>query len=580
MKGGFEVKHIISNGYLVLSISESALEAVTKLMEDPSMPSLADKPRFKTVASRISTPKNIFNLYVDLNMPMLLLQGTLLQMEPKAKQAFAAFGLESIEAVGASMGVDGPGFKQSMFVYAPGARSGLMHTVLSGRALAATDLKLVPEDALAMIALSINPKVSLEALKESLRTVGEADDFERRLAEFREELGFSLEEDLLPSIETPLLVYARQPAGGPIPEAVALLKLRDGKKFGECVDKLLSKAPEGEMQIQEYNGRKIYVVKTGGPVSPSFTVAGDYALGALFPHTLKAAISRLGEPGLSVADAPAYQAALGRLSAETHLALLVDMKRIFNFGYGAAMPFLMMAGGNLKDVPVDLSALPMADTVSQHMFVESYAVAREKDGIAFDSYGLLPSGIVPSALFPMATLATRRVAVPESSRASVPVSGEARILEALKSIAAAEEAYKKEAALDQDGDGVGEYGTIGKLKRATMLKLAERAGFEEGVMIHARYCFLAFVPGGADEAEKAFAVYAWPKDRGYQTAYFVNELGTVHRTQADTQKYMGTGGRPQAEAAYTGEAFFSEVALGKAKPGNDGNIWRPAGGGP
>jgi hypothetical protein len=578
---GLPLKYRTKDGYLITSTSQATVDKVASLMDDPAAPTLADKPRFKAVSSRIATPKNLYTVYIDLNMPMMLLEGMLLQNLPMAKAGYEVFGLTSIEAAGLSIGIDGGGFKDALYVYAPGARTGLIHTALTGQGLALSDLKNIPEDALFFLALNIDPSASLRAFQDAL---DEGDRFSEFLEELHEELGFSLENELLPAVETPLVVYAKVPVGGLIPEVVAVLKLRDAAKFRQCLDTLFSKAPEGEISVQEFKGNKIYVATTNGPVSPSFGVSGDYAVAALFPHTLKSAMARLESPGASVADSPAFQPALDRLSPETRLALVLDMKKIFNFGYGAALPFLTMAGPEMNrgGIPLDLSALPMAETISKHLFAQYFAIAREKDGIAVDSYGLLPQGVLPAAFAGIrakdgaarrASMAERRAEEMRQTRAAQESLSPDQMLEM---IAKAEGRFKLQLAADADVDGVGEYGAIDALLQNGLLGHwvpsipSQRAG-----LFYIGYIFRVYVPKEADNAEQVFAAYAWPENPGGGAAYFIDQDGVVHRTLMDTTPYAGPEGGPAADAAYTGEAFFSDIALGKATPGNDGNVWRP-----
>jgi len=580
--GDLQFKHKTKDGYLVASTSQATVDKVASLMDDPAAPKLADKPRFKAVHSRIAAPKNLYTVYVDLKMPMLLLEGMLLQNEPDAKALFEFSGLTGVEAVGVSLGVDGAGFRYTLDIYAPGAQTGLIHTALTGRALALSDLKMIPENSLFFLALNADPSASLQAMRDALTAVGEEDDFAEFLEDFQEELGFSLERDMLPAVEMPLLVYGTLPVGGPIPEVVALLKLRDPVKFQQCVDTLFSKAPPNDVAIQEYKGMKLYVVKADGPVSPSFAVSEDYAVAALFPHTLKSTLARLETPGPSIADSPAFEPALGRLSSETRLALVLDTKRIFTFGYGAAMPFLTMAAsqGPRGDMPLDLSALPMSETISKHLFTQFVAVAREKDGIVVDSYSVLPQGVLPAA-FAGANVrqpARRREQMGPGRGAAAGANRRVAPGETLKTIARAEDRFKLQLSADANADGVGEYGRIGELMRSGLLARLGPHELREGVLVDNGYVFKIFVPEDPDEAEERFAAYAWPEIPGSMTpntAYFMDQTGVVSVTWMSTTMYDGLTGGPSADAAYTGEVFWSDVSRGKASPGNDGNVWRP-----
>ncbi len=145
-------------------------------------------------------------------------------------------------------------------------------------------------------------------------------------------------------------------------------------------------------------------------------------------------------------------------------------------------------------------------------------------------------------------------------------------------IARAEERFKLQVSADADMDGLGEYGTIGELMRSGLLAQLGPHEIREGVLVHNGYLFKVFLPEDPGEAEERFAAYAWPEVPGSMTpntAYFADQTGVVSVTWMSATTYDGLAGGPSADAAYTGEAFWSDVSQGKANPGSDGNVWRP-----
>ncbi|MEW6355626.1 MAG: DUF3352 domain-containing protein [Planctomycetota bacterium] len=195
------------------------------------------------------------------------------------------------------------------------------------------------------------------------------------------------------------------------------------------------------------------------------------------------------------------------------------------------------------------------------------------------------------------------------------VGDDPRVVRMLTRIATQERVFKAQVEVDQDGDGVGEYGLLGELagELARRPKKKERiappylgtacatgGSGGKGYASADGYLYRVLLPTGpagagddrvlggtggrggpsaaapAIEAqEQHFLIYAWPIKRGEaDRAYFVNENGRVYSASMQAQGYSGDA-KPKPDAAFLpNEPLFTGKVGGR---GNDGNHWRPVG---
>ncbi len=209
-----------------------------------------------------------------------------------------------------------------------------------------------------------------------------------------------------------------------------------------------------------------------------------------------------------------------------------------------------------------------------------------------------------------------------ASRGSKIGINESSAIGTLRSLTTAEEQFKQQGIVDQDGDGSGEYGWLGELsgmdptrgmegvagpKMSTSPFIASILGVKDasGYSQKSGYYYRLFLPGAgagpskaetqahagtgstadADNQEVRWACYAWPAKRGEtgNRAFYAGHQGEVYGTAATRTQYSGTTIVPKAHAALdTGgpnpenlDAGIGLLAAGLTS--GDGNVWVPAG---
>ena len=211
-------------------------------------------------------------------------------------------------------------------------------------------------------------------------------------------------------------------------------------------------------------------------------------------------------------------------------------------------------------------------------------------------------------------------------------ANEAAAARTLRNLVAHQKNFKAEAIVDQDADGVGEYGLLGELAGDIVPRAASRrfhlatavlstggsAEGGDGCAVTNGYVYRIVLAGemledsraiagddltlggsarkpGAtlsdvdaiDMQEQRFAIYAWPLRAGDtgNRAFVATQAGHLLSTSMDARTYSGRGpmgseSTPAPDAAYAGGLFAGEP-VGE-QPGSDGNLWKScaAGAGP
>ena len=195
------------------------------------------------------------------------------------------------------------------------------------------------------------------------------------------------------------------------------------------------------------------------------------------------------------------------------------------------------------------------------------------------------------------------IAIPSLLRSRL-TSNESAAQGTLKTICTAQAQMKSNAWIDEDTDGIGEYGTLGQLAGIDTCD----NGSGDAVAINPPYvtAVLGVVPDGGtyslksgyyynmflDDAdvqnrEQMFVCYAWPQERATtgNKAFAVTQEGTVYFTLAKVAAYTGEDDAnvPAVDAAFIENALNPAAWVGRFpvasndETGTDGNIWAVAG---
>jgi len=220
----------------------------------------------------------------------------------------------------------------------------------------------------------------------------------------------------------------------------------------------------------------------------------------------------------------------------------------------------------------------------------------------------------PTALFMVLLVASTAVAGPLTWWDKIFYKGnievrkkEKPIVEALRMIWFAQERLRLTAQIDEDGDGVGEFGFLAQLGGVAPVTgglpyidpgpipnwvgQIDQDGFAE----YSGYYFRMFLPGdhgypiaewlgppyiylgtNSNMAEQHWVCYAWPikPKKSAHKAFVINEVGQMFKTVNRVQQNMGKAVIPEGDAAYPMSRDLT-AELGGSGASQDGGAWYP-----
>lgn len=131
---------------------------------------------------------------------------------------------------------------------------------------------------------------------------------------------------------------------------------------------------------------------------------------------------------------------------------------------------------------------------------------------------------------------------------------EALAIAQLRGLAAAQAQFRASCALDEDGDGKGEYGHF--LDLSAQVKppvLASKwAGGTATELTMDGYRFGIYLPADPDLRETSWVVYAWPEKYGWsgRRVFGIDQSGDIIVGQNAEGRYSGEQGWPTVHAMY------------------------------
>ena len=302
------------------------------------------------------------------------------------------------------------------------------------------------------------------------------------------------------------------------------------------------------------------------------------------------------------------------------VGLVCGILCIFNVGFAVCFdgPFRQ---GPLRDLCLWLSGMGFLFTGIATFLCGVLCLSRLESGKGSRLDGCV--GVGGGCLLPL--LVVCAIQIPSLLRSRM-ASNESATTGSLKAIATQQAIFKEQREVDQDGDGVGEYGYLCELsgeitprnKKAkepvspVYISYRFRTGGSSGTGVAEKsgYFYRIYLLGrngvgtddtvcdgndstpstpldpktdqaAIDKQEKHFVVYAWPVELNVtgQRCFFINEVGECYGTKMNKTTYSGTTG-PAWNAAFKAKGMPYTIS-GRDAAWNpdsvDGNLWNPAG---
>lgn len=286
-------------------------------------------------------------------------------------------------------------------------------TLFSGRGLTATDFQHIPKDCDFLTSFTLDLPLIRTTTKALLQDIEPrlAENFDSIETQLADEIGFSIEDDLLAAFGQQVTMFDSPSAGGLLFSSLtAAIEVKDSEKaemvFGQLMGLLKASLPGDQsneysrrgvfLEEREFMGYKLYFVNTIGddvPVSPAFCLTERAMLVSPHPLALKAHLRFLEDGGPSYAERfptdtlpEGAVISYGSFSAEK----LVEMLYAF-------VPYLGQMG--LSEVQksgfdLDIFSVPSAKSILPYMKESRGWVVRTEQGLLFESRSSLPTSML------------------------------------------------------------------------------------------------------------------------------------------------------------------------------------------
>jgi hypothetical protein len=292
-------------------------------------------------------------------------------------------GLTGLQSLAFYSGFDGPAERSLVELHIPGPRKGLLK-LASNKAFKLADLPAMPPDVTSFSAMNMDWTALFDAGRTAVEGVLKivAPDEAKQVPQFLQQadqfVGISLRDDLLGSLDTLTMQYSSPSEGIFSLGQVYLIKVRDLKKLQAALDKLalsLGTMPSIPVTIKKrtYRGLELREIQTQAPgfiYAPTFGIHNNWLVVSLYPQPVHGFILRATGELPAWAPGTRLKENLQKFPGEYVSVSVSDPRPTVRF----LLSFLptVMAGlnsvSNFTGVSLDVSLLPNAQEVTQHLF--------------------------------------------------------------------------------------------------------------------------------------------------------------------------------------------------------------------
>ncbi|MHC4952759.1 MAG: DUF3352 domain-containing protein [Planctomycetota bacterium] len=500
--GGGAVAYAIAGDRLVMTSSVKRLKDVLGRLKGTRAANLRGSPALGGALKRLGAKRNGTVFYLDAKragkIGMALMRTFADEADVREAEMIAsAIGLDAVEHVVVTDIPQGPNFRTE-FLIKMSERKGLFG-FMQDAPTAHRFASFVPREPLLYASEKSDVARYFDDGVKWAETFepGATKEVQQILQRYNRVLGIDLRKDLIGSLGDEWGFYVdAPPGGGLIPDMVMFASLRDREKLHKSLRALVERYPDvlamyGEGTVErspKIRHRKttfgdheihcIEIVDRRGepiPVVPCWTMGKDYVAMALWPATLKHALTRKS----SLADNPRFQELRAAIPQGAISCGYWDMPKFVGWGYNTVVPALQGVQGaiNHKLKPygasVNMHDLPPASVILKHLTPVMSYTKIEKDAVRFGYVS--PCGLSLATIVPAAAVA---------AAISVDTMERGRHMEMMRARERAErarleaEARRRKAAAEAAARGKKEAAEVAALRKQLA---AQRARYERRI---------------------------------------------------------------------------------------------------
>lgn len=505
---------------------------------------------------------------------------------PEAQEPIEALGLKDLTGISVYSALAGPVFHDLVTIQTRGGGSGC--SFFPDQGIDPSWARYVPETSDGGGLFTFDLGSALACLKTRLPTE-QQQMFDMGMDQFRQQMGFSLKNDLLDNIGPRFAMATRGEIMSAITadeefEAVLTMETRDPRKLESLVSRLfdsralpIGRTPRKIGDVR-YWSMSIPLPDVPSWLEPSFGFVGDSMIIATSSTAFQQVVTDLQAGSTSSPDW--LERALEECDSDT-LAVSVHSTSAEVQGFwGMMKPGL---DGAMAASGTDTSEWPIPTDTQVERFASELPEStqwwrRTATGFQYESRSPVSTPYMGAA--PIAIVAA--IAIPNLMSARLSANESAAIA-TMRNLASAQAQFQASGAQDRDHDGTGEYGTFGMLAGAEPLHdgefmnppvLSSAFGVSEnGRVQRSGYLFQVFL---TDNTENRWVAYGWPTQFGStgKRVFCMDQSGDLIYSMNDQsgQFYTGHERVPGPNASEPGPDQ-DRSSFGTAYFGTDGGFW-------
>jgi hypothetical protein len=412
-----KIQWTIDNGYFILGVSEGTIAEVQERMSGKVVPNWLAEIRDRLPVDRVASVTFINTKEILATAtPFLMMAG------PETGNVLKTLGLSNLESVVNVTGMTETGIASRTWLHIDGKPTGLF-AMLGSEPIQAEDLAVVPADATIALTAKLDASKLLEQFLSLIDAIEpqSAGSAQQTLAGLAEEIGFSIENDLIGSLGDTWNIYQSPSEGGPLfTNWTGVVSVKTPARLRAVSQTIAKNARNFEQQMMASQGSRprtigVRTMNVGGhsihfmnsigeeiPFAPAWCVTDKHLVVSLFPQGIAAFLNR--KPGMeNLSSLPHIQQALKADVPPTKLVHF-DSAKVCRTTY----PLVLM-GANLlfselqqEGVDINISVMPDGESIARHLLPAMTTVTTHDDGIEVLSTRTLPISVgVGRTLLPL-----------------------------------------------------------------------------------------------------------------------------------------------------------------------------------
>lgn len=340
-------------------------------------------------------------LYLNLEALRKLPQSPFKPKNEREQRAWDAVGLNGIQAASYTIGIQGKGLRETIFLDCPAEKqSGIwgLFGGAEGGADAAKALAREPGNAIVAGALAVEPE-RLQAAFTALAQIDNPNaqaDIDAALAKAGQDLGVSVREDLFQAFSGEVTFSLAVPAAHPklpvgFPRPILKLGVRDAAAARKTLDALTRAAFKNWDVRQTMAGdRPVMVAREKqhfgkDPGCLAWSLGEKELIVSLFPLAVRGEVERLASETTPPLESDAdFGAGRQKLDGRYQALAYVDAGAIATAAYDILIPLAQIKGAGGQNV--DPNVLPTSGVLARNLGGTLFGVSGGKDGLAINAY--------------------------------------------------------------------------------------------------------------------------------------------------------------------------------------------------